>query len=75
MLYIVSKKDFVIARFCAGCLENLKMYGSLEITFLELFLDTFETHGQEFCYDYYVRNGGMEIWEFNFWIARVGASE
>ena len=49
------------------------MHGSLEITFLELFLDTFETHGREFCYAYYVQKNGMELWEFNFWIARTHA--
>ena len=49
------------------------MHGSLEITFFSLFLDTFQTHGREFCYDYYVRKNGMELWEFNFWLARMNA--
>lgn len=47
------------------------MHGSIEITFLELFRDTFETHGEDWCFGYYVQRNKMELWEFNFWLAQV----
>ena len=43
------------------------------ITFFSLFQGTYAKHGREFCYAYYVRKHGMELWEFNFWLARMSA--
>lgn len=47
------------------------MQGKGSIRFIELFRDTFLTHGYSWSVWHYQVENGMPAWEFDFWLARI----
>lgn len=48
------------------------MRGTIQVPFSSLFADTVQTHGVEWAYKHYVKKGGMQMWEFEFWAKATG---
>lgn len=50
-----------------GQTEESEMKGHGEIRFSELFADTVRVHGADWA-EWWYTEGGMEAWEFQFWM-------
>ena len=51
--------------------RSATMMGTVQIPFSELFKSTLETHGDLWCFVYYVLHNKMEIWEYEHWLRAV----
>lgn len=47
------------------------MNGKNGIKFSELFADTLQNFGYDWCLWHYQVENGMEAWEFDFWVRNV----